>query len=210
MFSNDKKFKDKHSCVCKDCVKLYNTNYYILHKEKIILHVNEYYISNKEKVLEYSKEYYLTYKEKILETEIMKVNTLGIYFNESSIESDKEPSTELTIEKYDLDRSSGFIIARFNYEVETRSKLVFSVTVDGIKVDDYGTNLPPLEGSGDYDTTLFKYPNSAKANKLGKHIIKVKAGLIDGLVEVSSETKWKPAKAISEASFVITLVRNKE
>jgi hypothetical protein len=140
----------------------------------------------------------------------MKVNTIGIFFNESSIESDKEPNTELTIEKYDLDRSSGFIIARFNYEVETRSKLVFTVTMDGKKVDDYGTNLPAIEGDGDYDTTLFKFPNSAWANKLGKHVIKVKAGLIDGLVEISEATKWKPAQAISEATFVINLVRNKE
>lgn len=140
----------------------------------------------------------------------MKINTLGIYFNENSIESDKEPSIELTIDKYDLDRSSGYIIARFNYEVETRSKLVFTVTIDGAKVDDYGTNLPAIEGSGDYDTTLFKYPGTAKANKIGKHVVKVKAGLIDGLVLESTATKWKEAQALSEATFVINLVKTKE
>lgn len=140
----------------------------------------------------------------------MKIECEGIYFNEMSIESDKEPSQELTIEKYDLDRSSGQIIARFNYEIDSRSKLVFKVELDGVKVDDYGTNLPVVDESGNYDTTLFKWFNSAKANKLGKHKIKVTCGLIPNLVTESTDIVWKEVQAISEANFIVTLVKNKE
>jgi hypothetical protein len=140
----------------------------------------------------------------------MKVECIGVYFNEMAIESDKEPYTELSIDKYDLNRSSGQIIGRFAYEVESPSKLIFTVLVDGVKMDDFGTNLPSGENSGNYDTTLFRYPNSAKANKVGRHVVKVKCGLIDELVPVSENTKWKAAQAISEAQFIINLTNNKE
>ncbi|MFA5306110.1 MAG: hypothetical protein WC365_01535 [Candidatus Babeliales bacterium] len=138
----------------------------------------------------------------------MEVKCLGMYFNETSIDEDEEPSIDLTIKKYDLDRSSGFIIGRFKFDIESRSKLVFSVTLDGKKVDDYGTNLPYFEKSGIYDTTLFHYPNSARANKPGIHRVHVECGLIDKIVESSDRMKWYPAKAKSVADFVIRLLPN--
>lgn len=138
----------------------------------------------------------------------MKIETNGIAFNQTDLGSETEFTEELTIEKYDLDRSSGYIIAQFDYAVEELSKLVFTVTLDGKKVDDYGTNLPEVCGEGKYVTTLFKWPNSAAANKIKKHKIVVKAGIVTGFTEAS--TKWNPAEALSEATFYVTLVRNKE
>jgi hypothetical protein len=138
----------------------------------------------------------------------MKIKTTGITFNQTDLGSETEFTEELTIEKYDLDRSSGFIIAQFDYSVEELSKLVFSVTLDGKKVDDYGTNLPEVNGDGKYVTTLFKWPNSAAANKIKKHKIVVKTGLVKGFTEASIE--WNPAEALSESTFYVTLVRNKE
>jgi len=139
----------------------------------------------------------------------MKITCEGIYFNKSSIASDDEPFTNLVIEKDVLDRSSGNIIARFDFEIESKSKLVFEVFFDGIKLDEYGTNLPYMETSGKYDTVLFRYPNSAKANRAGVHKIHVKCGLISGIVEASEITEWKEVEAISEADFYIKLNPNK-
>lgn len=140
----------------------------------------------------------------------MKIECMGMYFNESSIDEDELPATELTIEKDVLDRSSGYIIGRFAFEIESRSKIVFEVTVDGRKVDDYGTNLPYMETSGNYDTTLFKYPNSAKANKNGKHKVHVKYGLIAGVVESQEGLiEWGDIQAIGEADFIINLLPHK-
>lgn len=140
----------------------------------------------------------------------MKVICEGMFFNESSIDEDESPVTELTIEKDVLDRSSGFIVGRFNFDIENRSKIVFEVKVDGRKINDYGTNLPYMESSGKYDTTLFKYPNSAKANRDGKHKVHVKAGLIDGIVESQEGLiEWGSIQAISEVDFVINLLPHK-
>jgi len=136
----------------------------------------------------------------------MKVTCLGMYFNETAIESDKEPSQELTIKKSVLDRSSGNIIARFEYSTESRTKLVYQVFFDDKPLMYMGTNIPVETNSGFYDTILLHYPNSAKANKLGKHKIRVVCGLIPNIV-LSKEglVDWKPAQAISEANFVINL-----
>lgn len=137
----------------------------------------------------------------------MEIKCLGMYFNQSQITKEDEPSTELTIKKDILDHSSQELIGRFEFDIPSRSKIVFSVTVDGKKVDDYGTNLPYMESSGVYDTTLFKYPNSARANKLGKHKIHVKCGLITNIVESKEGlTVWKQAEAVSEADFIINLI----
>jgi hypothetical protein len=138
----------------------------------------------------------------------MKVECLGMYFNETSIDEDEEPSIDLTIKKDELDRSSGNIIGRFQFDIESRTKLVFTVTLDGRKVDDFGTNLPYFEKSGMYDTVLFHYPNSARANKPGMHRVHVECGLIDHIVESSDKMKWFPAEAKSVADFVIRLLPN--
>ena len=136
----------------------------------------------------------------------MDVKCVGLFFNESSIESDKEPSLELVISKDALDRSSGNIIARFEYNVESRSKLLFSVYLDGKQIDDYGTNFPFDSNGGFYDTVLFRYPNSAKANKLGTHKVRVICSIIPNIVESSEDlVDWKDATILSESNFLITL-----
>jgi hypothetical protein len=141
----------------------------------------------------------------------------GMFFNESEITKEEEPMEKLVIEKDVLDRSSGFIVGRFGFAIQNRAKIVFEVTVDGKKVDDFGTNLPYMENGGVYDTTLFKYPGSAKANKDGIHKVHIRAGLITGIVEGNTKgrneglglTKWGEVKAIVEKDFVIELLPHK-
>lgn len=67
-FSKDKKSKDGHVCLCKDCVKSYNRNYYTINKEKIIIRTTDYYNVNKENVLEYQKLYSKTEMGKLVQS----------------------------------------------------------------------------------------------------------------------------------------------
>lgn len=121
-----------------------------------------------------------------------------------------EPETEMTIEKDVLDRSSGFIIGRFSYAIDARAKIVFRVSVDGKVLNDYGTGLPYGIGEGEYDTTLFKYPNSAKANKDGKHPVHVEYALITGIAESAlGLLEWGEMTAKGTADFTITLLPHK-
>jgi len=136
-----------------------------------------------------------------------KLEVEGMFFNESEITKDEEPAIFLEIEKDVLDRSSGFIIGRFKFEIQNRAKIVFEVFVDGVKVDDYGTNLPYMEKSGVYDTTLFQWPNSKKANKDGMHSVQVKAGLIAGIVEKElGMITWGKVKAVTSEVFRVNLL----
>jgi hypothetical protein len=143
----------------------------------------------------------------------------GMFFNEQGgFTEEMEPVEELTIEKDVLDRSSGFIVVRFGYVIQNRGKIVFEVSLDGKKIDGFGTNLPYLSSGGLYDTTLFEYPGTAKANKDGKHKVHVKAGIITGIVEGNTNGKneglglktWGEVKGITEADFVINLLPHKE
>ncbi len=134
----------------------------------------------------------------------------GMFFNENQITKDDEPQILLEIEKDVLDRSSGYIIGRFLFNITSRSKIVFEVTLDGVKIDDFGTNLPYMETSGIYDTTLFKYPNSARANKDGIHRVYIKAGLITGIVESQKDLiEWDAIENTSESLFFIKLLPHK-
>jgi hypothetical protein len=134
----------------------------------------------------------------------------GMFFNENQITKDDEPQILLEIEKDVLDRSSGYIIGRFLFNIASRSKIVFEVTLDGVKIDDFGTNLPYMETSGIYDTTLFKYPNSARANKDGIHRVYVKAGLITGIVESQKDLiEWDAIENTCESLFFIKLLPHK-
>lgn len=136
------------------------------------------------------------------------LNVLGLFFNEyGGITKDMEPQPYIAIKKDVLDRSSGFIIGRFGFEIQNRAKIVFEVYVDGVKVDDFGTNLPYMESSGVYDTVLFKYPNSVKAMRDGNHTIHVQAGLITGIVEKElGLIEWGKVKAHTAADFTIKLL----
>lgn len=138
-----------------------------------------------------------------------KLEVLGLYFNESEITKDEEPAQELVIPKDVLDRSSGFILGRFKFEIPARSKIVFEVFVDGIKIDDFGTNLPYMESSGVYDTTLFEWPGSNKANRDGNHRVEIKAGLITGIVEKElGMVVWGKVKAVTHAVFNVKLLKH--
>lgn len=135
----------------------------------------------------------------------MDIELLGMFFNEVSIESDEEPQKKLVINKYNLDRSSKNIIGRFKYEINSRTKLIFNVSVDGVMVNEYGTNLPYETNAGNYDTVLFRYPNSAKANKDGLHKVHVEFGMIPNIVESSYKVVWDDVVAPGEADFEIEL-----
>lgn len=135
-----------------------------------------------------------------------KIECLGMYFNEMSIDEDEMPAQDITINKDVLDRSSGNIIGCFKFDIDNRSKLVFSVELDDRIVDNFGTNLPYQEHSGIYDTVLFHYPNSARANKAGMHRVHVEFGLIDGIVESKEGLiNWGPVEAKGSVDFVIRL-----
>lgn len=140
-----------------------------------------------------------------------KVEIEGLFFNEGQITKEDEPAVYLEVEKDVLDRSTGNFIGRFKFEIPARSKLVYQVFVDGEKVDGYGTNLPYMESSGVYDTILFRYPNSAKANKDGKHEVYVKAGVITAITESQiGLIDWGKVRGVTSETFVINLLPHKE
>jgi len=140
----------------------------------------------------------------------VKIECLGMFFNQSQITSEDEPAKEMTIEKDVLDRTPQFFIGRFKAEIKDRSKIVYEVFMDGRKIDGYGTNLPYIFTSGSYDTTLFRWPGSARANKPGQHIISGKVGLITGIVESQlGLLEWDKIKAVTEFRFAVNLLPNK-
>jgi hypothetical protein len=138
----------------------------------------------------------------------MDVECIGMFFNESEISEDEDPQIALVIPKDTLNRSSGNIIGRFTYEINSKTKLVYRVYIDKVLVNEYRTNLPSTN-SGKYDTVLFRYPGSARANKDGAHRIHVEYGLIPNIAEVSSKVVWDDVVAPGEADFVITLLPSK-
>jgi hypothetical protein len=135
----------------------------------------------------------------------------GMFFDDwAGWTEEDEPQEKLTIEKDVLDRSSGYIIGRFAYDIAARAKIVFRVTLDGKVMNDYGTGLPYGIGEGDYDTTLFKYPGSAKANKDGVHKLHVDYALITGIAESAlGLLEWGELKAKGSADFEIELLPHK-
>jgi hypothetical protein len=135
----------------------------------------------------------------------------GMFFDDWAGWTEEDlPEEELTIEKDTLDRSTGYIIGRFSYDVAARAKIVFRVSLDGKVLDDYGTGLPYGIGEGTYDTTLFKYPNSARANKDGPHKVHVEYALITGIAESQlGLLEWGELKAKGTADFTITLLPHK-
>jgi hypothetical protein len=135
----------------------------------------------------------------------------GMFFDQwEGFTEEDEPQEKLTIEKDVLDRSTGNIIGRFSYAIDARAKLVYQVSVDGKKVDGYGTGLPYGIGEGEYDTILFKYPNTAKANKDGIHKVHVEYALITGIAESQlGLLEWGKMTAKGTADFTITLLPHK-
>lgn len=136
----------------------------------------------------------------------MDIDLLGMFFNETEIAEDEEPQKKLTIKKYDLNRSTGNIIGRFQFEINSRTKLVWTVTLDGVMVGEFGSNLPYNVSAGKYDTVLFRYPGSAKANKDGLHKVHVEFGIIPNIVESSTKTTWDDIVAPGEVDFIIELL----
>jgi hypothetical protein len=138
----------------------------------------------------------------------------GMFFDDwSGWTEEDEPEQALTIEKDVLDRSSGYIIGRFSFDIAARAKIVFRASLDGKVIDDYGTGLPYGIGEGDYDTTLFNYndvPNTAKANKDGVHKVHVDYALITGIAESQlGLLEWGEMTAKGTADFTITLLPHK-
>lgn len=133
------------------------------------------------------------------------INLNGLFFNQRNIDSELEVYQSLKISKDTLDHSSGYIMGQFAFDnVDSRTALVWTVFVDGIKTDTYGSNLPDSLTTGVHNITLFKYPNSARANKLTTHKIHVSYGYITGIVENAS-VDWSSAQNIKEVDYTITL-----
>jgi hypothetical protein len=135
----------------------------------------------------------------------------GMFFNQQAgFTEEDQPKQAITIEKDVLDRSSGYIIGRFRYKLDARAKVLYRVSVDGKVIDDYGSGLPYGSGAGTMDPTLFKYPNSAKANKDGTHQVHVDYALITGITESQlGLVEWGKFTAKGSADFEITLLPHK-
>jgi hypothetical protein len=138
------------------------------------------------------------------------VELTGLYFNRKEIREEDEPAQELVIESDVLDRSSGMILGRFEYKADNRAKIVYKVFLDGKFIQESGTNLPYESTTGKYDTVLFKYPNSARANTPGRHKVHVEYGMIVGIVEKQlGLLDWGKIKGATSADFLIRLLPHK-
>jgi hypothetical protein len=139
------------------------------------------------------------------------VELTGMYFNKPEIRLEDEPAQELVIEKDTLDRSSGHIIGRFEFKADARAKIVAKVFLDGKMIQEFGTNLPYETTTGTYDTVLFKYPNSARANTPGRHKVHVEYGMITGIAESQlGLLNWGKVKGATTADFLIRLLPHKQ
>lgn len=139
-----------------------------------------------------------------------KIELTGLFFNKIEIRAEDEPAQELVIEKDVLDRSTGMIFGRFEYKVPARAKIVFTTYIDGKRVVEQGSNLPYGATEGYYDIPIFRYPNTAAANKDGKHKVHVEYGLITGITESQlGLLQWGNVKAATSADFLIRLLPHK-
>jgi len=136
-----------------------------------------------------------------------QVSLSGMFFNQNEIREEDEPVQALTIAKDTLDRSSGFIVGRFKYKIDARSKIIWQVAIDGRQLDGYGTGVPYGASEGIYDTPLFRYPGSARANKDGLHKVHVEYGLITGIAENAlGLLDGGRVRSIGSADFTINLL----
>ena len=139
------------------------------------------------------------------------VELTGLFFNkQDGFRVEDIPAQELVIESDVLDRSSGMIIGRFEYKADARAKIVYRVFLDGKLIQEAGTNLPYESTTGIYDTVLFKYPNSARANIPGRHKVHVEYGMIVGITESQlGLLNWGTIKGATTADFLIRLLPKK-
>jgi len=139
------------------------------------------------------------------------VELTGLFFNkQDGFRVEDIPAQELVIESDVLDRSSGMIIGRFEYKADARAKIVYRVFLDGKLIQEAGTNLPYESTTGIYDTVLFKYPNSARANIPGRHKVHVEYGMIVGITESQlGLLNWGTIKGATTADFLIRLLPHK-
>lgn len=139
-----------------------------------------------------------------------RIELTGLYFNKSEIRAEDEPAQELIIEKDVLDRSTGMIFGRFEYKVPARAKIVWMAYIDGKRIFEGGSNLPYGATEGYYDIPIFWYPNSAAANKDGKHKVHVEYGVITGITESQlGLLLWGKVKSATSADFLIRLLPHK-
>lgn len=137
-----------------------------------------------------------------------EVELEGMFFDEwGGWTEDSEPVQSLELKKEEFNRSTRNIIGRFNYKIDARAKIVYQVYLDGKLVEGYGTGLPYEKGEGSYETILFKYPNGAKNNKAGWHIVDISYALITGIAEKGlGLIDWGQLKSKKEVRFGIKLV----
>jgi len=140
------------------------------------------------------------------------VELTGLFYNkQDGFRVEDIPAQELVIESDVLDRSSGMIIGRFEYKADARAKIVYKVYLDGKLIQEAGTNLPYESTTGIYDTVLFKYPNSARANIPGRHKVHVEYGMIVGIAESQlGLLNWGTIKGATSADFLIRLLPHKQ
>lgn len=135
------------------------------------------------------------------------VKLIGLYFNRKEIRDEDEPESGLTIEREVLDRSSRYVFGRFEYDTSARAELVYRVYLDGKFVAEQRTNLPYGTFKGNYDTVLFKYPNGARWNKTGNHLLHVEYWLYTGITESQlGLLDTGTPRSVDEADFYIKLL----
>jgi hypothetical protein len=141
-----------------------------------------------------------------------KVDILGLLFGVyNTAEGQEDPKTDLTIKKTDLNQSSGNFVGRFAWSntggyTET---ILAKVKIDGVEVPAFGGSRVTTQGqNGTVDTVVFRWPNTAKANKIGMHVVEVTPGVRHGVMGGDHtygigfpSSEWSPSKR-----FTVTLV----
>ena len=144
--------------------------------------------------------------------ETQKVDILGLFFGVyNTAENQEDPKTDLTIKKTDLNQSSGNFVGRFSW-INTggyTEAILAKVKIDGVEVQAMGGSRVTTQGQkGIVDTVVFRWPGTAKANKIGTHVVEVTPGVRHGVMGGNHtfgigfpSSEWFPTKR-----FTVTLV----
>lgn len=144
----------------------------------------------------------------------VSAEVLGLFFGKYNTSSEgDEPGKQLTIAKDKLDHSSGFIVGRWQWSNESKYTIDLrcQVFVDGRAVE-YQGKQPHISKPGEIDrmldTTLFRWPNTARANKLGQHTVTIRPGAHKGVFggQHTWETTFPETVWFPEQTFTVTLV----
>lgn len=137
----------------------------------------------------------------------MKAEIQGLFFDRfGTPTSDDVPVTALTVGSDELNRSSGNFRGRISFQVDGDYQLVWLPSLDGVELEKRGMNIPKGIMGGQIDVNLFRYPNSARANKPGSHTVTVQVGLRKGFWASVWNLSLPSVQWMSTGTFTINLL----